>query len=107
MVSYKFSKEFTLQLNGLYEAPKPIPQGNKTDLFFFDISLSKKIKKSFVFNLTLSDVMDTKQRGTVYETSEYYQFLIRRRASRYLKFSVTWKFGKTESKHKPNTSYNE
>lgn len=107
MLSYKLPKDFTIQLNGLYEAPKPIPQGNKTDLFFFDISLSKKIKKSFSFNLILSDVMNTKQRGTVYSTPDYYQYLIRRRESRYLKFTATWMFGKTDTKNHKQESYDE
>ncbi len=97
MISYKLPKKFAVQVNGLYDAPKPVPQGNKTDLFFFDISLSKKIKK-FTFVLTLSDVLDTKQRGTVYSTEDFEQFLIRRRESRYLKFRATWTFGKTDKK---------
>lgn len=107
LVSYKLPKDFTLQLNGLYEAPKPIPQGNKTDLFFFDVSLSKKIKKKFIFSIVLSDVMDTKQRGTVYSTPDYEQFLIRRRESRYLKFNATWMFGKSETKRNKQNTYNE
>lgn len=97
LVSYNFPKKVTLQVNGLYDAPKPIPQGNKTDLFFFDISLSKKIKR-FSATLLLSDVLDTKQRGTVYKTPDYEQFLIRRRSSRFVKLTLAWRFGTKDDK---------
>lgn len=102
VVSLKLPKDFTFQANGTYEAPKPLAQGKTTDLHFFDISLNKSIKQRFFLNLTLSDVLDSKQRGSNYFTPEYTQRLMNRREARYLKFTITWNFGKSETKKKNN-----
>jgi len=62
-----------------------------------DISLNKMINTKWIFNLTLSDVLNTKRMGTSLETDFYTQDLFRRRETRYLKFSVTYLFGKFDS----------
>ncbi len=100
VVSYKLPKDFTIQTNGTYEAPKPLAQGKTTDLYFFDISMNKSIKQRFFLNLTLSDVLNSKQRGSNYFTPDYIQHLINRREARYLKFTVTWMFGKPDTSKK-------
>ena len=49
VLTLKLPKDFTFQANGTYEAPKPLPQGNNTDLKFFDLSLNKSIKQRLYF----------------------------------------------------------
>jgi len=103
VISYKLPKDFTFQANGTYEAPKPLAQGKTTDLHFFDLSLNKNIKQRLFLNLTLSDVLNSKQRGSNYFTPQYTQHLMNRREARFLKLTVTWMFGKSEiSKKKSN-----
>jgi iron complex outermembrane recepter protein len=103
VLTYKLPKDFTFQANGTYEAPKPLAQGKTTDLHFFDLSISKNIKQRFFLNLTLSDVLNSKQRGSNYFTPDYTQHLMNRREARFLKFTATWMFGKTDtSKKKSN-----
>jgi iron complex outermembrane recepter protein len=102
VITLKLPKDFTFQTNGTYEAPKPLAQGKMTDLHFFDISLNKSIKQRFFLNLTLSDVMNSKQRGSNYFTPDYTQHLMNRREARFLKFTVTWMFGKPDTSKKKN-----
>jgi hypothetical protein len=103
VITLKLPKDFTFQTNGTYEAPKPLAQGKMTDLHFFDISLNKNIKQRFFLNLTLSDVMNSKQRGSNYFTPDYTQHLMNRREARFLKFTVTWMFGKADTSKKKTT----
>lgn len=95
--SYKLPLDFTFQVNGTYEAPKIIPQGKVIPMYFADVSLNKVIKKLLYLNLTLSDIANTKRMGANTTTSYYVQELMRRRETRFLRFSVTWMFGKQDA----------
>lgn len=96
-LSYSLPWQMTLQVNGTYDAPKVIINGRTLDMYFMDISLNKMISTKWIFNLTLSDVFNTKRMGTSLATDYYTQDLSRRRETRYLKFSVTYLFGKFDS----------
>ncbi len=96
-VSYSLPWEMTLQVNGNYEAPKVIINGKTLPMCFMDVSLNKTIGTKWTFNLTLSDVLDSKRMGTTIETDYYIQDLSRRRETRFLRFSVTYSFGKYDS----------
>ncbi len=96
-LSYSLPWQMTLQVNGTYDAPKVVINGRTLDMYFMDISLNKMISTKWIFNLTLSDVFNTKRMGTSLETDFYTQDLSRRRETRYLKFAVTYLFGKFDS----------
>lgn len=96
-LSYKFPKQFTLQVNGNYESPKILLLGVSNEIYSMDISLNKMIGTKWVFNATLSDVFNTRRMGTHYETPYYIQDLSRRRESRYFRFTVTYLFGKMDA----------
>ncbi len=96
-VSYKFKYDITAQLNGTYESPKILPQGKTIPMYFMDLSLNKMIKMKYIFNLSVSDVLNSKIMGSYYYTPDYTQKLSRRRYSRFVKFSFTWLFGKFDS----------
>ena len=96
-VSYSFPWEITLQVNGTYEAPKVIINGKTLPVYFMDVSLNKAVGTKWAFNLTLNDVFDSKRMGTTLETDYYIQDLSRRRETRFLRFSLTYSFGKFDS----------
>ncbi|MBK7182400.1 MAG: TonB-dependent receptor [Bacteroidetes bacterium] len=96
-LAYKFPLDITFQVNGGYDAPKPLAQGSTLEMYYMDLSLNKSFKQRLTFNLSLNDVFNTKRRGTHYDTPDYIQDLSRRRESRFLKFSVTWMFGKPDA----------
>jgi hypothetical protein len=96
ILAYKFPKQLTLQANGNYEAPRIQLLGKTLPNYFLDLSLAKVIGK-WSMNLTLSDVFNTKKNGNYYSTPYYTQELKRRREGRYLRFSVTYMFGKMDA----------
>jgi hypothetical protein len=96
MMTYKFPKNISLQLNGNYEAPKIIPQGTTRPQYYMDATLSYNYKFKWMFNLLLSDCFNTKRMGSHYDTPYYIQDMSRRRESRYLRFSITYLFGKMD-----------
>jgi hypothetical protein len=51
----------------------------------------------WIFNATVSDVMNTRRMGTYYETPFYIQELSRRRENRFFRFTITYLFGKMDA----------
>ena len=96
-VTYHFPAEFTLQINGNYQAPQIIPQGQTIAVRYMDLTLNKMLNKKFNFTLQLSDVFNSKRMGSYYSTPDYTQYLTRRRETRYLKLTVTYMFGKMDA----------
>ena len=95
--SYKLPKDFTLQLNGNYEAPKVVINGVTKPMYFLDFSANKMIKRKITLTISVSDMFNTKRMGTVYHTDFYDQSLARRRESRFVKFTAMFMFGKMDS----------
>jgi hypothetical protein len=62
-----------------------------------DVTLNKMIGMKWIFNLTLSDVFNTKQFGYYINTATYTQEMSRRRETRFLRFTVTYLFGKFDT----------
>jgi hypothetical protein len=86
-----------LQVNGNYEAPKPIIQGRTVPQYFMDISANKMLNRKWIFNASISDVFNTKRMGSMYDTEFFTQELRRRRESRFFKIAVTYMFGKMDA----------
>jgi len=96
-ISYKFPKNITLQVNGNYESPKILLLGVANEIYSMDISLNYMYQTKWIFNATLSDVFNSRRMGTHFETPYYNQDLSRRRESRYVRFTVTYLFGKMDA----------
>ncbi|MES2780538.1 MAG: outer membrane beta-barrel protein [Bacteroidota bacterium] len=97
IAAYKFPKQYTMQINGGYEAPKIIPQGTTRDVYSVDLSLNKEIIKNLSLSLTLNDVFNTRRFGTYYESDSFTQDLSRRRETRFLRLTVSWRFGEMDA----------
>lgn len=96
VLSYRFPKQWTLQVNGNYESPRIQLLGKTLPMYSMDISLAKMIGK-WSFNASLNDVFNTRRMGTMYYTPYYDQELSRRRETRYVRFTVTYMFGKMDA----------
>jgi outer membrane receptor for ferrienterochelin and colicin len=96
IISYKFPMGFAAQINGNYEAPKPLPQGSSLPVYFFDIAVSKELGP-FTINFGVSDVLNSNVHGVnYYVPDEYSQSLNKRRQTRFAKLGFTYKFGKDD-----------
>lgn len=96
-LSYRFPKQLTLQVNGNYESPRILLLGASNPVYSMDVSLNKMISTKWILNATLSDAFNTRRMGAHYETPYYIQDLSRRRESRFVKFTVTYLFGKMDA----------
>ncbi len=95
IISYKFPLAITAQVNGAYESPRIIAQGNTLPVYYFDCSLSKDFGM-VALNLSVSDVLNSRTYGTYNNTPTYIQTSTRRRDQRYARLGVSFKFGKMD-----------
>ncbi len=93
MLSYKLPKQFTVQVNGNYEAPRIIAQGKTKEVYSIDFSISKDIGKKLTFNFTINDIFNTRGFGSYYTTDLFTQELWRRRETRFFRLGFTYRFG--------------
>lgn len=96
-LSYKLPKSWTLQLNGNYESPKILLLGYTLPMYSADFSVNKMFGTKWILNATLSDIFNTRRMGTKYTTPFYTQDLMRRRETRYVRFTATYLFGKMDA----------
>jgi hypothetical protein len=100
IISYKFPMGFAAQINGSYEAPKPLPQGSSMPVYFFDLAISKELGP-FTINFGISDVLNSNVHGYNYDVPyEYMQSMSKRRQTRFAKLGFTYKFGKEDKSSK-------
>ncbi len=97
VLQYMLPWDINLQINGNYRAPKIIIGGRTIPMYFMDISLNKMIGTKWNLNLTLSDAFNTKRMGMNTSSDYYIQEISRRREARYLRFTVTYMFGKLDT----------
>ncbi len=90
---YKFPKDFNLQLNSDYDAPRIIPQGRTLATYSTDLTLSKDIKRVWSFAVSVQDVFNTRRFGQFYETPTFTQDFSRRRDTRFLRVTASYRFG--------------
>lgn len=93
MISYKLPKQFNVQINGSYDAPRIIAQGKTKEVYSIDFSLSKDVTKKLSFNFTINDIFNTRGFGTFYKTESFTQELWRRRDTRFVRIGFTYRFG--------------
>ncbi|MEI8279692.1 MAG: TonB-dependent receptor [Bacteroidota bacterium] len=100
--SIKLPKGFSLQINGNYEAPKVVAQGNLKESYWMDVAVRKNLwknKATLVFNV--SDVFNTHKYTQDYNLSYYTQTIYRNRETRIGNVTFTYRFGKTDN-NKPD-----
>jgi outer membrane receptor for ferrienterochelin and colicin len=92
-ITYRFPKDWSVQVSGNYRAPRILPQGETLPYYFMDISMAKKIDKKWSINLIVSDVFNTKIWGQAFDTPFYFQESSRRREARYARLTLSYSFG--------------
>jgi len=97
IASYRLPKSWTVQLNGEYEAPRIIPQGRTNHVYGADFTVNKALTKSWTLNLSLVDIFNTRRFGAIYSTPFFTQEFIRRRDTRFLRFTVSYRFGEFDT----------
>lgn len=93
IASYRLPKNWSTQLNGNYEAPRIIPQGRTIPVYSADLTLSKTLNKVWTFNLSVIDMFNTRRFGAFYETPFFNQEFSRRRDTRFVRLTASYRFG--------------
>lgn len=93
MVNYRFLKDWTVQLNGEYESPRIQPQGVSLSQYGLDASVSRDFTRKLTGVLSVNDVFFSRRWGNTVDTDRVYQESFRRREMRFVRFTLTWKFG--------------
>ena len=96
-VSFRPDNRWTLQWNGEYEAPRILPQGITYPAYGMDLSTSLTWNKSWTAVLLLSDVFNTRRFGNTIQSETLFQEFIRRREVRFLRLTVSYRFGNAEA----------
>ena len=89
--------KWSFQATGGYESPEVIPQGKRKEMYGIDLGLRKeffKNKATFTFNI--NDVFNSRKRGTINDTENFYQDSYRRWDVRSFRATLTYKFGKAD-----------
>lgn len=96
-LNMRLPKDWSFQINGEYEGRRLQPQGYAVPNGGVDVSLSKDMGKHWSAQLTVNDVFYSRLWGTVLETPVLYQESERRREMRFLRATLTWKFGEQDA----------
>ena len=97
LLNYRFLKDWTIQLNGEYESPEITAQGRRVEQYYMDASLSHDITKRLTAVISVNDVFYTNRWGNIIDTPFLYQENFSRREQRFVRFTLTWKFGEQNS----------
>ena len=90
-------KDLSVQVNGEYEGKRPQPQGYSIPNGGVDVSASKDFGKNWTLQLLVNDVFFSRLWGSVLDTPLLYQETERRREMRFLRATLTWKFGEQDA----------
>ena len=95
LVNYRFGNKgsWNAQVNGEYEAPRIQPQGRSLEQYGVDVSLGREFNRHWSAVVSVNDVFFTRRWGNIVDTPFLYQENYRRREMRFVRFTLTWKFG--------------
>jgi len=97
----KLPKDFSVQINGNYEAPKVAAQGTLKEVYWLDVAVRKNLlKNKATLTANVSDILNTRKYTTVYDYPAYTQTTYRDRETRIGNISFTYRFGRSESSNK-------
>ena len=95
-LDYKFAKSWNVQMSGMYQSPRVLPQGRDRDNYFADFAIRRELGPMMSLSLTVSDIFNTKRMGYYTETEYFTQSVKRRRESRYISLGLMMRFGKPD-----------
>lgn len=96
--SFRLPAGFSVQLSGHYRSPRIQPQGTFRAMNGMDLGIRKEMMKDkkLVIALNISDILNTQQYNSHYETPLFIQDYDRKRATRFVRINVRYRFGKMD-----------
>lgn len=95
VVNYRFGRasDWTVQVNGEYDSPRIQAQGRTLSQYGVDASMSHDFTRKLTGVLSVNDVFFSRRWGNTVDTPLLLQESYRRREMRFVRFTLTWKFG--------------
>ncbi len=97
--SVRLPKQFSIQLNGTYEAPVVSLQNTTSSLWWIDLAIRKNFaanRGTLVFNVT--DVFNTRKYTNIFDLPVYYQTTYRDRETRVATLTLSWRIGRSDTR---------
>lgn len=89
--------KWSFQTTGGYESPEVVAQGKRKEMYGIDLGLRKEfLKNKATFTFNINDVLNSRKRGTISDTENFYQDSYRRWNVRSFRATLTYKFGKAD-----------
>lgn len=110
---FRIPGKFSVELGGHFRSPRIQPQGTFKAMNGIDLGIRKEFMKTkaLVVALNISDLLNTQQFNSHYETATFIQDYDRKRATRFIRLNVRYRFGKMDpnlfKKKKPQTEDEE
>ena len=94
---FRLPGKFSMELGGHFRSPRIQPQGTFKAMNGIDLGVRKELlNKSLVVALNISDLLNTQQFSSHYETNTFIQDYDRKRATRFIRLNVRYRFGKMD-----------
>ncbi|HJT73305.1 MAG TPA: outer membrane beta-barrel family protein, partial [Chitinophaga sp.] len=89
---------FNVQLNGHYRSPRVQPQGTFKAMNGVDLGIRKEMLKNnaLAISLNISDILNTQDFSSHYETDAFIQDYTRKRTTRFIRLNIRYRFGKMD-----------
>ncbi|MVT09202.1 TonB-dependent receptor [Chitinophaga tropicalis] len=89
---------FNVQLNGHYRSPRVQPQGTFKAMNGVDLGVRKEMLKNnaLAISLNISDILNTQDFSSHYETDAFIQDYTRKRTTRFIRLNIRYRFGKMD-----------
>lgn len=103
----RLPKNFSLQINGNYQAPEIEAQGTEKAVYFLDAAIRKSFwKNNASLVLNVSDIFNTRKYSRRYDLLNYYQDTYRSRETRVANLTFTYRFGRSDvgSRRRPGSA---
>ncbi|WP_143309286.1 TonB-dependent receptor [Chitinophaga vietnamensis] len=95
---FRLPAKFSIELSGHYRSPRIQPQGTFKAMNGIDFGIRKEMlkTKALVIALNISDLLNTQQYSSHYETSTFIQDYDRKRTTRFIRVNIRYRFGKMD-----------
>jgi outer membrane receptor protein involved in Fe transport len=90
--------KINLQVNGHYRSPRVLPQGTFKAMNGVDLGIRKEMLKNnaLAIALNISDILNTQDYSSHYETEAFIQNYTRKRTTRFIRLNIRYRFGKMD-----------
>lgn len=94
---FRLPGRFSVELGGHFRSPRIQPQGTFKAMNGIDLGIRKELlERKLVVALNISDLLNSQQFSSHYETNTFIQDYERKRATRFIRLNIRYRFGKMD-----------